>query len=231
VNKGQKGAAAVALVAFLLSLRKGPGKLVRDPIDPGSLKGLYFGNMVSDEFAQELLAVSKRLGFDPNDLMTVFRIERGKNQATGKLGPGVYHKYTDKDGVKHEGNFSYGLLGISPNTAVLLGTTPEAIYLMSDVEQLALVEKYFKKHGWDQGGAHPIAVFDDIYSAVWGGQVMIDAGLYDPLIKQSKQPELYEEWRKLAGKSEDWAQKGYITKKDVLGVARSIYRSGKKNAR
>jgi hypothetical protein len=226
VNKSQQGAVAVAFVAFLLSLRKGPGKLIREPVDPATLKGLFYGNLVSDDFAAELLQVAARLGFDPNDLMTVFRIERGKSSDGKSLGRGVYHKYTDKAGVEHKGNFSYGLFGILPGTAVWLGTTPEAIYNMSDIEQLALVEQYFKKHGWDQQGKHPIATFDDIYSGVWGGQSMIDADLYKVLVDGKKDPDTYEK-----NKGADFNKDGRITKKDVLTIARQMYRQGKKEAR
>lgn len=226
MNKSQQGIAAVALVAFLLSLKKGPGRLVRSPVDPATLRGLYYGNLVSDDFAAELVAVAQRLGFDPNDLMTVFRIERGKSKDKKRLGAGVYHKYTDKDGVLHEGNFSYGLFGILPGTATFLDTTPEAIYQMSDIEQLALVEKYFKKHGWDAAGKHAINTFDDIYSGVWGGQTMIDADLDKVLVDRDKDPKTYE-----ANKGADNNGDGRITKKDVLTIARRIYKQGAKEAR
>lgn len=226
MTKAEKGAALVALVAFLLSLKK-TGKT---PIDPGSLKGLYYGKLVSDEFGAKLLGVASRLGLDPDDLMTVFRIERGAKG--GKLGPGVYHSYTDKDGT-HTGDFGYGLFGISPGTAKWLGTSPEELYKMSDVDQLDIVERYYIKHGWNKGGNHEISSFNDVYSGVWGGQTMIDAKPGDAIITKAKQPEIYEQWVDLAGKRKDteWLKKGFISKQDVLDLANKFRDNGRKNAR
>lgn len=199
-------------------------------------KGLYYGQLVSPEFAAKLSQVAAELGFEPNDLMTIIRIERGKGKKG--LGSGVYHKYTDKSGT-HKGNFSYGLFGILPATAKWLGTSPEAIYKMSDIEQIDLILDYFVKHGWNKGGEHDITnlpkfgeqepgqltQFDALYSGVWGGQTMIDADLDKVLLDEKTDPANYAK-----NKGADFDHDGQITKRDVLTIARQFRRAGGKEA-
>ena len=237
----EKGALALGLLGLWLSSRKGGSKGISLDFEntPRDTKGLYYGRLVSPEFASAVISLAEELGVEPNDLMTLFRIERGRSRDKKSLGSGVYHKYTSKDGVLHEGNFSYGLFGIQPSVAVWLGTTPEAIYEMSDLEQLNLVKKYFVKHGWDKDGKHPltqypkfgeqkpgeVSQFDQLYSGVWGGQSMVDAGLDDVLISKEKDPVNYDR-----NKDADITHDDKITKKDVLTIARGIRRAGSKKA-
>ncbi len=184
------------------------------------IEGLSFSKLMSPELAKATILAGVELGFDPNWIATAIAIERGTKGGT-KLGSGVYHHYTDKDGVKHEGNFSHGLIGILPGTATYLGTTPEALYNMTDVEQMEYLVKYFKKHGWDKDGSHAISSFDDMYMGIFYGQTGIDAGLYDVLISKAKTPKLYED-----NKQGDLNGDGYIRKKEILTLARKMYQKG-----
>lgn len=200
-----------------------------------SFGGLAYSSLVSPEFAQATIDLAGELGLDPNDLMTLFRIERGKSKDGKRLGSGVYHKYTDKDGVVQTGDFSYGLFGILPATAFWLGSSPEEIYKMSDLEQLDLVKKYIKKKGLHKGGKNDITnlpkfgeqqpgeltQFDQLYSSVWGGLSMVKAGLNDVLVDAEKEPKKYA-----ANVQADFNKDGKITKKDVLTIARQFRRAG-----
>lgn len=199
-----------------------PGDPGEEPLPdlPRDITGLSFGKLISPELGSAIIKASETLGFDANWIATAIAIERGTKGGT-KLGKGVYHNYTDSDGVKHTGNFSYGLIGLLPGTAKWLGTTPEALYNMSDVEQMEYFIKYFQKHEWDKDGKKPIASFDDLYMGIFYGQKGIDADLYDVLISKVKTPKIYED-----NKQGDINKDGYIRKKEILTLARKMYRKG-----
>lgn len=241
----------VLLGLFLFSgrrSRKSASPKADDFAEPQFTGGTRFWKLVSPEFRQELTRVAEKLGFDPDDLMTMVRIERGTNKKGTALGSGLYSKYTlsEKAADKYtngqrtfesKDGFSYGLFGIQPATAYWLGTTPAALKDMSDIEQIAFIQRYFEKHGWGKGQEHDITKFprwgaappgeltqfDAMYSGVWGGQSMIDAPLSAVLIDREKDPENYER-----NKDADYNQDGKITKKDVLTIARKFRRMGTK---
>ncbi len=240
MNSETKAGLGIAFVLWLLGRSTRGASLSTPPEAMPDGSGLLYGKLVSPEFASKLTKIAEQLGFDRDDLMTVIRIERGK-KGNG-LGSGRYHKYTDKQGVTHTGNFSFGLFGMSPATAESLGTTPAALYTMTDEEQLDFVLEFFEERGWAKGGKNDITTyprwgtvprseltqFDAIYSGVFGGQSMIDADLYDVVIDAKKQPELYAQWIKGAMKDDAFKEKGTVTKKDVLSIARNFRKAGEK---
>lgn len=230
--------------------RRGPAKQ-SEPLDTqedlevvADVPGLYYGKLVSSELQQAVMLLALELGVEANDLMTIFTIERGIKD--GKLGSGVYHRYTDKDGVLHEGDFSFGLFGMSPATAFSLGTSPEELFTMSDVDQLAYVKKFFEQNGLAKGGKNDVtglplfgkhqpgelSQFDQIYSFVFGGLPMLKGKLSTVIIDKAKDPKKFQQWAELALKTKDKAfmERGTVTKKDVLIIARKFRRAGSKKA-
>jgi hypothetical protein len=84
-----------------------------------------------DAFAAKVIDISKKLEIDPNWLMVVMNSESGLNEKARNT------KYPV------QGGYATGLIQFIPSTAKGLGTTTDALYNMSNVEQLDYVYKYF----------------------------------------------------------------------------------------
>lgn len=109
---------------------------------PPRVKGAEVLN--DPEFRKKLEAVADRVGVSPDDLIQVMRKESGVNpQAINPISAAT------------------GLIQFMPKTARNLGTTVEALYRMSAVEQLDYVEKFFQPH---IGKLHN---YPDLYLAVF----------------------------------------------------------------
>jgi hypothetical protein len=112
----------------------------------------------ADAFIQKLVSISTKLGIEPNWLMSVINSETG-----GRFSPDTVNKQGkmvagyDENGkvVKAKGEADHadsyqrakyratGLIQFMPRTAKGLKTTTQALYKMSNVDQLDYVYKYF----------------------------------------------------------------------------------------
>lgn len=213
-------------------------ELPRVTVDPNTLKGLSWSKVFDPLLASAILEASNRLGFDPNCVMSIVALERGITG--GKLGDGVYHSYK-REGKTYTGDFSHGLIGLLAGTAFWLGTTPEALYKMSDLEQVKYLELYFTKHGWNKGGKKDVTgppsldldptgsltPCDQIYMGVFYGDTGIATPLYGTILSKEKDGDLYDVHKKMGLDPND---DGKVTKKEILSVYRNFLREGAKQA-
>lgn len=97
------------------------------------------GNVEGDpRFQAELIAVSNRLGIHPANLLAVMRVESGVRTTARNTLPG---------------QTATGLIQFTEGTARRLGTTTAAIREMDAVQQLQLVESYFRMTGLPSGAS------------------------------------------------------------------------------
>jgi hypothetical protein len=87
-----------------------------------------------EAFAAKVIEISKKLDIDPNWLMAVMNSESGLNPQARNT------KYPVN------GGYATGLIQFIPSTARHLGTTTDALYQMSNLEQLDWVYKYFRPY-------------------------------------------------------------------------------------
>lgn len=92
----------------------------------------------SPEFICELWNVGKRLGIDPNWIAGVIACESGFNHRARN------HYCMSKQSCA-PACCAVGLIQFMPVAASALGTTTTALYNMSDVQQLAYVEKFYQR--------------------------------------------------------------------------------------
>jgi len=107
-----------------------PGDIGAVPTDAELVWGKVTRKQHGDAFNAKVIAISNRLGCDPNNLMAVMAFETG-----GSFDPGVKNQ---------AGSGATGLIQFMPKTAKGLGTTTAKLAAMSGVEQLDFVEKHFK---------------------------------------------------------------------------------------
>jgi hypothetical protein len=87
-------------------------------------------------FIERVKVISKALKIDPNWLMLVMN-----NETSGTFSPSIQNtKYPVA------GGYATGLIQFIPSTAKGLGTTVDKLKVMSNVEQLDWVYKYFKSY-------------------------------------------------------------------------------------
>ncbi len=80
-------------------------------------------------FLAKVTAIAAKLGISPDWLMVVFKIESSMNSR-----------------AVNPKSQAVGLIQFMPSTARSLGTSPEALKAMSNVDQLDYVYKYFKPY-------------------------------------------------------------------------------------
>lgn len=108
---------------------------------------IAWGAKVSAEFLAKATRIAYEIGADPSDFMACMAFETG-----GTFSPSVVNKASG----------ATGLIQFMPSTARALGTTTELLALMSDVEQLDWVKKYFVQNGY----AGRIGNLPDLYMAI-----------------------------------------------------------------
>ena len=117
---------------------------------------LLFENNVrqnKQQFIQRVVQISNLLGIHPNWLMTVMQLESGMNhQAVNK------QRGDTEDPYDRAAKRATGLIQFMPRTAEGLGTTNQKLYLMSNVQQLDFVYKYYKRY------ANRINSVEDLYT-------------------------------------------------------------------
>lgn len=118
-------------------------------LHPAGLAGggpLAWGAKVSPEFGAKVRLISGRLGCFPDDLMSCMAWESGRSFSPSKK--------------NMAGSGATGLIQFMPSTAVALGTTTAALGLMTALQQLDYVEKYFQPY---RGKLSTLA---DLYMAI-----------------------------------------------------------------
>lgn len=110
---------------------------------------IAWGAKVSPEFKNKVIEICKRLGINPDYLMTCMAFET---------------KETFRPDKKNEaGSSGTGLIQFMKKTAIGLGTTTEKLAAMSAVQQLDYVEEYFK----DQIKTYKkLNTLEDVYFAI-----------------------------------------------------------------
>lgn len=110
---------------------------------------LAWGNRVSEEFCQNVIAIRKRFNWQAEQashLMACMAFETGE---------------TFSPSIKNAaGSGATGLIQFMPATALDLGTTIENLELLSAESQLFYVEKYFQRY------AQRIHTLPDMYMAI-----------------------------------------------------------------
>ena len=105
-----------------------------------------------DAFVAKVIAISAKLGIKPSWLMVVMHNESGINaQIVNK------QKGDSSDPYIRSAYRATGLIQFMPTTAIWLGTSTQALYKMTNLEQLDYVYKYFK------GFAGKIKSYFDLY--------------------------------------------------------------------
>ncbi len=99
-------------------------------------------------FKAKVQAMAKRLRSDPNHLMAVMAFETGATFAP--------------DVKNQAGSGATGLIQFMPSTARALDTTTAKLARMSAIDQLDVVERYFKM----TVGSKPLKTLSDVYMAV-----------------------------------------------------------------
>lgn len=108
---------------------------------------IAWGAKVSAEFLAKAIRIAYEIGADPSDFMAAMAFETG-----GTFSPSIVNKQSG----------ATGLIQFMPSTARALGTTTELLALMSAVEQLDWVKKYFVQNGY----AGRIGNLPDLYMAI-----------------------------------------------------------------
>jgi hypothetical protein len=83
----------------------------------------------SPEFIREIQAIGERLSADPNWLLTIMQLESGIDPAP-----------------RNPSGKATGFIQFMPATAKAMGTTVDELRAMSDVEQLAYVERFYSHY-------------------------------------------------------------------------------------
>lgn len=114
---------------------------------PGAVQQpLAWGAKVSPEFREKVRAISGRLGCSPDDLMSCMAWESGRSFSPSKK--------------NMAGSGATGLIQFMPSTATDLGTTTGALAMLTAVQQLDWVEKYFQPY------KGKLATLADLYMAI-----------------------------------------------------------------
>lgn len=124
-------------------------------------KPIAFGRYVSEAFAEKVRAISSRLGFDPDWLMSVMYHESARSFSPSKRNPGS--KATGL--IQFVGSTAAGLLGL-PKTKEGREEALARMAAMSDLEQLDYVEKFLSPY---KGRLRSL---DDVASAVFAGHLL-----------------------------------------------------------
>lgn len=207
--------------------KKAPVKNKNGSISVGGAPGIHEGGLRNSgvfepDLMRSILEASQELGFNPDWLSTAIRLERGVDKKTGKLNQAEWRR-------------KKGLIGLLPGTAEWLGTSPDELAGMSDVEQMEYTKKYFQKHGWDAQGKNPIKSFEDMYAAIFFGNSGMKAGKDDPLFSLEKNPEMYKANNgRLYGlpnnnMQTDTNADGVVTRGEIDAIAQSVFKAGQKS--
>lgn len=123
----------------------GGEKKVKDDsaVPPGEI---VWGAVVNQEFRVKVKQIAQRQKLDPNWYMSIMAFETGEKFKAST--------------PNSAGGSARGLIQFMPATARDLGTTTQQLVMMTEVEQLDYVEKYFDRY------KSKIKTFSDMYMAV-----------------------------------------------------------------
>ena len=158
----------------------------------------------SRAFREELVKVGERLAVDPNFIAAVISNESGFNPQT----------------VNPTGGAT-GLIQFMPATAKAMGTTTAALRAMSDVQQLAYVERFYRPHAGKIGspGQCYMATFLPAFMHKPSSFVLGRKGDPTVLYGSTTLGKLYEQ-----NAGFDATGKGYFDVGDVTARADATYR-------
>ena len=111
-----------------------------------SANQIAWGAKVSAVFKSKVIALTTRLGFDPNYLMAAMAFESGES-----FSPSVKNA---------AGSGAVGLIQFMPATATALGTSTLALAAMTAEDQLDYVEAYFNPY------RNRLNTLEDVYMAI-----------------------------------------------------------------
>lgn len=163
---------------------------------------LAWGKVVSEEFVDSICAIGNYLAVSPSYLMACMAFETGE---------------TFRPDIRNAaGSGAVGLIQFMPNVAAALGTTTDELAVMSAVDQLAYVVRYFSP--W-AGKLHSLG---DTYGAIlW--PAMIGKPDDYPVFRKTDpyHPKLY-----LQNKGLDFNDDGTITKAEIVARVQREYERG-----
>lgn len=110
-------------------------------------KPAQFATKLSDELWNAIVSTAGRIGADPTQLAQVINFE------SNGFNPQAINPYSGAS----------GLIQFMPSTAARLGTSVEAIRQMTALQQMPLVEQYFKM----TAGSKPLNTFQALTMAVF----------------------------------------------------------------
>lgn len=160
---------------------------------------LIYAEKVSPEFCEGLIAMCTRLGIpDPDWLMACMEFESGLNPA-----------------CKAKNSSATGLIQFMEATARGMDTTTAALAIMTDVQQLPYIERYFRPyHG-------RMKSLEDVYMAI-----LWPRGIGKPLdyvLFANNQ----ESARQYAGnKGLDFNKDGQVAKFEAAAMPRALWKRG-----
>lgn len=174
---------------------------------PVNIEGgaLVWGKRVTEEFRNKVRAIAKEQGLDPNWYMSIMAFETGYSFSASQRNNG--------------GGSARGLIQFMPDVAVELGTTSQQLVLMTEVEQLDYVKKYFARY------RSQIRAFPDMYMAVLWPKAMtapLDYVLWERGTATNRQ---YQ-----ANSGLDINGDGKITKAEAFSRIQKVFEEGKKEA-
>lgn len=162
------------------------------------------------EFRRELCAMADRLTVDPNAIAAVMSIESG-------FRPDAQNPHRDKNGES-----AVGLIQFMPFLLRKWGYEPAAVAKMSAVEQLALVERFYKKQNDDDPGTLYMLTFMPACAFFPDNYVLGQQGSEATLFGLS----MHQIYRQNAGLDRD--KDGDIEVGEVKKLARDRYELGKR---
>lgn len=165
---------------------------------------ICWGARVSPAFRDGVRRMGARLAISPDYLMACMAFETGRT-----FDPAIRNA---------AGSGAVGLIQFMPSTAAALGTSVEALAAMSAVQQLAMVEAYFRP------SKGRLKTLSDVYMAIlWPGAIGKAESFV--LFRESdpKRPKMY-----LQNKGLDWNDDGVITKAEACAGVEAQLKAGLK---
>lgn len=163
---------------------------------------IAWGNRVSSEFVEQVVAISDNLQIDPSWLMACMAFETGRTFSASV--------------VNGAGSGAVGLIQFMPATAQALGTTTENLAEMSNEAQLEYVEAYF------QNLAGRLSSLSDLYMAIlWPSAIGQDE---DYVLFDQSDPRHPRRYIQNAGL--DFNRDGLITKAEASARVQELLEEG-----
>jgi hypothetical protein len=158
---------------------------------------IAWGARVSVAFKVKLIEISQNLGVDPNYMISAMALETGETFSPSVKNP----------------NGATGLIQFTPETAAELGTSVADLSVMTAVEQMDYVEKYFDPY------KNLLETIEDVYMAILWPAAIGKANTWALFSAPSAQ---YERNSGL-----DTDKDGCVTKEDAAAIVRAKLLKGR----